>query len=176
MDELTRLAMAAGRGDELALEAFVRRSQADVWRFCAGLDHRDRADDLTQETYLRALPALSRFRAEAPARSWLLSIARRVVADSIRRATRDRRLIDRLQPRVEALRSPSGLVDLQLLVARLPVERREAFVLTQTLGLSYGEAADVVGCPIGTIRSRVARAREQLVAMASAPARGEAGN
>ena len=49
------------------------------------------------------------------------------------------------------------------LLARLDVDRREAFVLTQLLGLSYAEAADVAGCPVGTIRSRVARARADLV-------------
>jgi RNA polymerase sigma-70 factor (ECF subfamily) len=46
---------------------------------------------------------------------------------------------------------------------RLDPERREAFVLTQLIGLPYAEAAEVVGCPIGTIRSRVARARADLV-------------
>jgi RNA polymerase sigma-70 factor, ECF subfamily len=47
-------------------------------------------------------------------------------------------------------------------VRALP-ERREAFVLTQVAGLSYAEAAEICGCPVGTIRSRVARAREDLV-------------
>lgn len=49
------------------------------------------------------------------------------------------------------------------LLARLDADRREAFVLTQLLGLPYAEAAEVAGCPIGTIRSRVARARADLV-------------
>ncbi len=49
------------------------------------------------------------------------------------------------------------------LVRRLEGDRREAFVLTQLLGLSYAEAAEVAGCPVGTIRSRVARARADLV-------------
>lgn len=49
------------------------------------------------------------------------------------------------------------------LLRRLPEERREAFVLTQILGLSYAEAAQAADCPVGTIRSRVARARETLV-------------
>ena len=49
------------------------------------------------------------------------------------------------------------------LLARLPADRREAFVLTQLLGLSYAEAADVADCPVGTIGSRVARARGDLV-------------
>jgi RNA polymerase sigma-70 factor (ECF subfamily) len=59
----------------------------------------------------------------------------------------------------------SGRVDLDALIAALQPERREAFVLTQLLGMSYDEAADVVGCPIGTIRSRVARARADLIAL-----------
>ena len=49
------------------------------------------------------------------------------------------------------------------LLARLDADRREAFVLTQLLGLPYAEAAEVAGCPVGTIRSRVARARADLV-------------
>jgi RNA polymerase sigma-70 factor (ECF subfamily) len=49
------------------------------------------------------------------------------------------------------------------LLARLDTDRREAFVLTQLLGLPYAEAAEVAGCPVGTIRSRVARARADLV-------------
>ena len=63
MEELTALALAAGAGDRVALASFVRRTQADVWRFCAHLNGRAEADDLTQETYLRAIPALLRFEA-----------------------------------------------------------------------------------------------------------------
>ena len=59
--------------------------------------------------------------------------------------------------------SASGEVDLRLLLAGLDDDRRQAFVLTQVLGLSYAETADACGCPIGTIRSRVARAREDLL-------------
>ncbi len=54
-------------------------------------------------------------------------------------------------------------VALRALVDALDTDRREAFVLTQLLDLSYAEAAEVCGCPVGTIRSRVARAREDLV-------------
>jgi RNA polymerase sigma-70 factor (ECF subfamily) len=53
---------------------------------------------------------------------------------------------------------------LRALVTALDPDRRDAFVLTQVLDLSYAEAADVCGCPVGTIRSRVARAREDLAA------------
>jgi RNA polymerase sigma-70 factor (ECF subfamily) len=59
---------------------------------------------------------------------------------------------------------PADSVPARLLLEALDADRREAFVLTQLIGLSYAEAADVCGCPIGTIRSRVARARDDLVA------------
>ncbi|MCQ6473436.1 hypothetical protein NPN13_24440, partial [Vibrio parahaemolyticus] len=56
--EVTGLALAAGRGDRVALGEFIRLTQADVWRFLAHLADADAADDLTQETYLRAMDAL----------------------------------------------------------------------------------------------------------------------
>jgi len=59
----------------------------------------------------------------------------------------------------------SSRIDLDDVLHHLDVDRREAFVLTQVLGLHYDEAADVLGCPIGTVRSRVSRARGDLVAM-----------
>jgi len=165
VDDLTALALAAGRGERAALEVFVTRTQADVWRLCAHLGDPAHADDLTQEVYERALKALPRFRGEAPARAWLLSIARRTCADDIRRRTRRRALTDRLGrgPQVEHEPDPTGAPDLLALVEGLDDDRREAFVLTQVLGLPYAEAAAACGCPIGTIRSRVARARADLL-------------
>jgi RNA polymerase sigma-70 factor (ECF subfamily) len=59
-------------------------------------------------------------------------------------------------------------VELAQLVAGLDADRRDAFVLTQVVGLSYAEAAEVCGCPVGTIRSRVSRARQDLLAAISA--------
>lgn len=165
-DELTRAALEAGRGDRAALAALVGGTQADVWRYCAWLNGRDEADDLTQETFVRAIAALPRFAGASSARTWLLAIARRTAADSVRHAVRRRRLAERVQrfaPRSDTARGASGAVDLMQLVDQLPHERREAFVLTQLLGLEYAEAAEVVGCPIGTIRSRVARSRRDLV-------------
>ena len=166
MDELTRMALAAAGGDRVAVAAFVRRTQPDVWRLCARLGDRAAADDLAQEVYLRALPALARFRGEASARTWLLQIARHVCADHVRRTTRRRALLTRLAQRTdadEAVPAASGAVDLDALVAALEADRRAAFVLTQLLGLSYAEAAEVCEVPVGTIRSRVARARADLL-------------
>lgn len=68
-------------------------------------------------------------------------------------------------------RGGCAAVLLRRLVDALDPDRRDAFVLTQLLGLTYAEAADVCGCPVGTIRSRVARAREDLVAATAAEPR-----
>jgi RNA polymerase sigma-70 factor, ECF subfamily len=175
VDELTSLARAAGRGDRDALARFVRQTQGDVWRFCAHLVDPAAADDLAQETYLRAIPALRRFRGDAQARTWLLAIARRVCAAEFGVRTRDRELAVRLAAVPTAgLGQPPPAPDTQttvdLLLAALEADRRAAFILTQLLGCSYAEAAVVCGCPIGTIRSRVARAREDLDVMLRDPA------
>lgn len=169
MDELTQLLLAARSGDPEAAASFVRGTQAEVWRLCAHLGTRGSADDLTQETYARAFASLRRFAGRSSARTWLLSIARRVCADSVREAVRTRAHVDAYASEDPVGAPPPGLPDLgdavalRALLAALSDDRREAFVLTQQLGLSYAEAADVAGCPIGTIRSRVARAREELV-------------
>jgi RNA polymerase sigma-70 factor (ECF subfamily) len=159
-DELTSVALRARRGDAAAAAAFVRATQADVWRLCAHLGSAAQADDLTQDTYARAFASLHRFLGRSSARTWLLSIARRVCADAVRDAQRVRRLE---APAARTADDPAGSVAMRALVAALEPERREAFVLTQVVGLSYAEAADVCSCPVGTIRSRVARARTDLV-------------
>lgn len=173
MDELTSLARAAGRGDRAALARLVRQTQGDVWRLCAYLAGPAAADDLAQDTYLRAIPALRRFRGAAPARLWLLAIARRACAAEIRARSRERRLAARLATLGGALgwlpAEPGAQAAADELVAALEPDRRAAFVLTQLLGCSYAEAAAVCGCPVGTIRSRVARAREDLDAMIADP-------
>ncbi|MCU1377215.1 MAG: polymerase sigma-C factor [Acidimicrobiales bacterium] len=167
MDELTKLAVSAGEGDRFALAAFVRRTQPEVWRLCRHLVGPAAADDVTQDVYLRALPALPGFRAEASARTWLLGIARRAAADAIRREQRRRRLVPR---RTASAPDPAGAIAVESLLAPLDPDRREAFVLTQLLGLSYAETAEIAGVAVGTIRSRVARARGEL---AEAAARAE---
>ncbi len=173
VDELTRLAHAARLGERGAIEAFIEASYDDVRRLCAALVDAGAAEDLTQETYVRCLRAVRRFRGEASARMWLLSIARRVCMDELRSRTRRRRDAGGAGP----LTVPDGAADVAAadLVARLSPDRRAAFVLTQLFRLPYQEAAAVCGCPVGTIRSRVARAREDLVAMLADPPASRAG-
>lgn len=166
VDELTRLALEARDGDGTATAEFVRRSQGEVWRLVAHLVDRGAADDLTQEVYERALRSLRSFRGDASARTWLLTIARRTCVDTIRRRTRERAREARMRSVAVdvAVSLPEPTGELEALVASLDPDRRMAFVLTQLLGYGYAEAAEVCDCPVGTIRSRVARARADLLA------------
>ncbi|MGO8772036.1 RNA polymerase sigma factor SigC [Mycobacterium sp.] len=171
-DQITRLAKSAGQGDQAALSQFIQATQRDVWRTVAYLADPASADDLTQETFLRAIGSLPRFTGRSTARTWLLSIARRVVVDQIRYNTRRPRtahvadLDDALGQGRRGSRI-ENIVEIRVLLDGLDPKRREALVLTQVLGLSYAEAAKVCGCPIGTIRSRVARARDDLLRAAN---------
>jgi RNA polymerase sigma-70 factor (ECF subfamily) len=136
----------------------------------------DAADDVTQDTFVRAWRSLPGYRAEASARTWLLVIARRACADAVRARTRRRRLAARLLDRAvtgdERTDDVAGAHALGALVAGLDRDRREALVLTQVLGCSYAEAAEVCGVPVGTIRSRIARAREDLLEQLAAAETG----
>lgn len=174
-DPLRGLLDGALEGDDASVAELVRRTQADVWRCCAALGSTGEVEDLVQETYLRALGSIRRYRGDAPVRVWLLAVARNVCADHVRRRQRGRRLVERLRP-VSAeepieLDAGASASEIGELLSTLEDDRREAFVLTQVLGLSYDEAAAAMGCPIGTIRSRVARARADL---ASAVRRADA--
>jgi len=165
MDPLTADLLAAQSGDRLAFAAVVRTAQADVWRLCAHLVDRSEADDLTQETFVRVVRALPGFRGDASARTWILAIARRACADALRRTVRTRRR-DAAASTLDGDATVSDTPDraiVDALLAALDLDQRAAFVLTQLHGLSYAEAAEVCGVPIGTIRSRVARARMALV-------------
>ncbi|MEU8972094.1 sigma-70 family RNA polymerase sigma factor [Streptomyces monashensis] len=178
-DAITAWALAARGGDPAAVERFVTALHRDVQRYVAHLCGDPQAvDDLAQDTFLRALGSLHRFEGRSSARSWLLSIARRAVIDSYRYAAARPRpsdvpdwqlAVELAQPR-DLPGFDDGIALLDLLTA-LPDDRREAFVLTQLLGLPYAEAAEVSDCPIGTVRSRVARARATLTALLDAAER-----
>lgn len=157
-------ALRAKAGDRRALDDLMRGLHPDVWRLCRYLGSPSDPDDLTQETFERVLKSLHRFRADAPVRAWALSIARRVCADSTRRAQRERRLDARLKADHDRSHHHDfSWHEIDELLGELDDDRREAFVLTQLVGLTYEEAADALDCPIGTIRSRVARARTDLL-------------
>ncbi|MYV48849.1 sigma-70 family RNA polymerase sigma factor [Streptomyces sp. SID2888] len=170
-ESITAWALAARSGDPDAVENFVRALHRDVRHYVTYLSADPQAaDDLAQDTFLRALGSLHRFEGRSSARTWLLSIARRAVIDSYRHAAARPRLSDADDWQTAAeCAQPRGLpgfddgIALTELLDVLPDERREAFVLTQLLGLPYAEAAELSDCPVGTVRSRVARARSSLM-------------
>jgi RNA polymerase sigma-70 factor (ECF subfamily) len=161
-DPLRALLDAAVEGDDVAMAELVRRTQADLWRLCTALGSPGEEEDLVQDTYLRAMQAAPSFHGDASVKTWLLTIGRNTCADHVRRRNRERRLVQRLIPSVEqwAVESDSTT---ESLLGPIDPDRRDAFVLTQLLGLSYAEAAEVLDCPVGTVRSRVSRARADLL-------------
>lgn len=164
-EELDDHAHAASAGDRVAFEVLCRALQSDVSRYCRALAGDDElAADAAQDTFLRLVGAIRRWRGDAPVRVYTLVLARRAVAAAIQRQRRHRDRIAADADPDRSLASPAGAVELTQLVDALPVDLRRAFVLTQVIGLPYESAADTEDCPIGTIRSRVFRARERLAA------------
>ena len=169
-DEITRFAFRAAKGDEAAAERFVAGTQRQLHRLLTYLSSPAVAEDLMQETYLRAFSSLPTYEGRSPARMWLLAIAKRVAADHLR-AHKRRPVTSQAEDWIAAAEQQGAytpdhgrLVVLRRLVNELEPERREAFVMTQVMGLSYADAAEVCDCAVGTIRSRVFRAREDLTA------------
>ncbi len=166
MDNLTALVEQALCGSSAAMEEFVSLSYNDVRRLCAALVDEASANDLTQETFLRVVRHLSRFRQESSARTWILSIAHNVCIDELRDRTRIRR--HRGNGRQEETHSTiepdcSEAVCVVDILSGLDPDRRAAFVITQMFGISYTEAATMLGCAPGTVASRVSRARSELI-------------
>lgn len=159
-DPADRALLTAIDGDPAAFERFVALTVAKVTRYCRYLGDPDQIDDVVQDTYLRAFASMHSFRGDSPAEHWLLVIARRASAEAIKHNARARR--------PELTRRPTtdeqATAVIELLIADLPFDQRRAFVLTQLIGYTYDEAAHFCGCPVGTIRSRVARARANLTA------------
>jgi RNA polymerase sigma-70 factor (ECF subfamily) len=178
MDDLTRLWLDARDGDRASLHEAIRASQGDVYRLALHLVGTVDADDVTQDTFVRAWRALPAFRGDSSARTWLLVIARRACADAIRRSTRQRRLWSRARSDPASASATDSEPDatrafsLEALIDGLHDDQRVAFVLTQVIGCPYAEAATICSVPIGTIRSRVARARERLVTQVDAAEAG----
>ncbi len=158
-DRATELLRAAQDGDPTAFGSLVALTRPDIGRYCAHLAGPDHAEDLVQETYLRALRSLQLFRGDSSAARWLIAIARRVWLDHLTA----RRRGERPELTRRAARDLATEVGLLCLLEDLPPEQRDAFVLTAVLGYAYDETAAICGVPVGTVRSRVARARRRLV-------------
>ena len=154
---------AAAAGDEAAFTALMRSAQPHVWRFLRHLLGNDeQAADVTQETFVRVHAALGRFRHQARFSTWVFTIARNAAIDEQRRGARRQRLqqaLGRPRPAPDA----SLGTEVRAALASLSPRLREAFVLVEVFGRPYQDAAEVLGVPVGTVKSRVFRARLELV-------------
>jgi RNA polymerase sigma-70 factor, ECF subfamily len=131
----------------------------------------DFADDLVQETLSRALTHMQSFEPGTNMQAWLFTILRnefRAEFRKRRREVEDRegRYADRLKTQPEQLERVE-FEDLRTALGKLPLEQREALILVSAAGLSYDEAAAICGCPVGTVKSRINRARTRLAQVLS---------
>jgi len=129
----------------------------------------DRADDLVQETLLRAIANIASFTPGTNLPAWLFTILRNQFRSEYRKRRRevedaDGKFAERLEVPAEQL-SKVEFNDLRNALARLPDDQREALILVGASGFSYEEAAGICGCAVGTIKSRVNRARNRLADM-----------
>ena len=128
--------------------------------------NRDRADDLVQDAVLRALSAASQFRPGTNFKAWIFTILRNLHFNEFRRNRGFIRPLEAadLETYSTAPVQQAGLEfdDFRRAFNTLPAEQREALTLVGADGCLYEEAATICGCPIGTIKSRVARARSEI--------------
>ncbi len=138
--------------------------------FARGLCGRpDLADDLVQEALMKAWAAQERFQPGTSMRAWTFVILRNAYLTDMRRnrfrADYDETVAERILTAPAGQEGPLHLSDMHRALLTLPPERREALLLVGAGGFSYEEAAEICGCAVGTIKSRVGRARAALNAM-----------
>jgi RNA polymerase sigma-70 factor (ECF subfamily) len=179
-----RLAARAAGGDRIAFDTLITRHRQAVYRLCwsATGNHAD-ADDAAQETFVRLFRALPAYNSERPFLPWLRKIAWNC-ALSVRRDGRSGvptvsggSLPDLPDPAEGPEAAAAGKEEKErvaMAVADLPDELRTILVLRTVEGLSYAEIAEAAGIPVGTVMSRLSRARARLLASLGAPAKGGA--
>ena len=168
------LAARARNGDQAAFTALVRRYERPVMHFCARMiGNVPDAEDVTQECFLAVHRNLGRIEPRARFSTLLFGIARNLtlnhLRDGRRRGRHMARPMDGLEKEPAAADQPdrrAQAAEIGRVVAAaidgLAVEHREVLVLRELNQLDYEAIAQIVGCPIGTVRSRLARAREAL--------------
>jgi RNA polymerase sigma-70 factor (ECF subfamily) len=158
MDESVRKAVL---GAVPSLRAFAISLCGDV----------DRADDLVQETLLRALANIDSFQPGTNMTAWLFTILRNLFRSEYRK--RRREVEDTDGSYAESMKSHPEqnsrveFEEFRAALAKLPEDQREALILVGASGFSYEEAAHICGCAVGTIKSRVNRARTRLAELLS---------
>ncbi len=173
-----KLVKRAKKGDSRAFDLLVLKYQGRVAQLVSRyLNNAAEVEDVTQEAFIKAYRALPNFRGDSAFYTWLYRIAANAAKNHLvalgRRPSSDMALDDSevfdVLGRLKDHESPDEVImgqELQMLISRtieeLPVELRAALTLRELEGLSYEEIADVLECPIGTVRSRIFRAREAI--------------
>lgn len=160
----------AQAGDLRAFESLVRAYQGDVWRFAYHLTRNaSLAEDVSQEAFLRAYRAIGTYRGTARFSSWLLRIVRNCAIDAYRKTRRETASLEEEHAKG---RDSSSAVDppdsderarINDAIRKLPMALREPFVLIEILGYTYEEASMILDTRLGTIKSRMHRARAVLI-------------
>ena len=135
--------------------------------------NRDRADDLVQDTLARALVKEDFWQAGTNLGAWLFTIMHNQHVNIVRRDTRESAGIDieHVSATLSATTDPSAfrqMLELERALAQLPSEQRQVILLVGLEGMSYEESAGILGVPVGTVRSRLHRARVRLRAILNA--------
>ncbi len=173
-DELTL--RRAKEGDPDAFSRLMLPRQQALWRFCWSILRNDQnAHDAVQETMLKAWRSLPGYRGEAPLNAWLMRIARNCCLDSLRAArAHPTESVEEMaesghEPRdsrqgpEEALEKKEERRVLRESLDKLSPEHREALILFTAQGRSYEEIAELTGVAVGTVKSRISRARAELL-------------
>jgi len=162
------LARRARRGDAVAFEQLVLRFHRPVLRFCWRLLRSSEAEDLAQDTFVRAFVHFERFDPERPVLPWLIAIARRLCLDVLRRR-KVSAMADALPPSAPPRPSPESeaavrelLSHLDRALADLDDGPKEAVILFHIEGLSYRDIAAALEVPMGTVMTWLHRGRAQL--------------
>ena len=146
-------------------------------RYARALTRRaDRADDLVQETLVRAIAKSDLWQAGTDIRAWLFTIMHNQHVNMVRRAMRDDATVDieQMSSSLMAITDPTAsrqLRELDTALARLPAEQREVILLVGLEGMSYEAAAQILEVPVGTVRSRLSRGRDALRQLMDMPER-----
>lgn len=143
--------------------------------FARGLcGHREMADDLAQDTMMRAWAARTSYTQGTNFRAWMFMIMRNQFYTTIRKNSRmtslDPEVAERVLVVAPAQQNGINVDDVAKALQKLPAEQREVLLLIGANGLSYEEAAEVIGCAMGTVKSRLARGRTALAALIDGPA------
>lgn len=164
VDDAQLIARVVRNDDRAAFGELVRRHQGAVRGFLRRMQGAsgDFADDLAQETFLKAHRSLAEFRADGSLVAWLCAIAANELRAEWRRRKRRAEFLPESEPERHTEARDVENRDLPRALAQLPETQRAALALCFEHGLTHEEAAVVMRCPVGTLKSHVARGKQRL--------------